>query len=107
MSERIIKIILVENKRKIWISYALFATSTLLVKTYIDGKRYLLDFQEDKMVMKPEDIQEKWQNITDEFKACKYGCGRNLSKNVFDSLLFPITFISNIVPYIVLKFNSK
>ncbi len=45
--------------------------------------------------------------IHDDWTAVKYGSQQNLFQNLWNSIIFPITIASNIIPYIVLLLNKQ
>ena len=76
--------------------FSLF-TSSYIFSTYSDGKENLLLFREGKL---DSSILTDWQ-------AAKLGCKKNVWRNFVESVIFPYTLFSNVMPSIVLKLNPK
>ena len=68
---------------------------------YLDSKQKLIEFREDKIP------QNQKSYITNEWDSVKFGSREKIWQRFFESFLWPLPFISNIIPYIVLKFNTS
>ena len=86
------------------ISSLCYVGGILLFNTYgcyTDSKNFLNKFRNNQL-----NNTEK-ETIKDEWTAVKYGANINFSERFFDSIIFPITTISNLIPSIVLLLNKK
>lgn len=74
--------------------------------TYFDSKIYLLKYREGNLheigvnSKQIDDIRNDWD-------AVKYGATNNALDRLWDSLVWPITSITNIVPAVVLALNPR
>ncbi len=67
--------------------------------TYTDSKKYLEKFREGKIKeFEKNDIKTDWD-------AVKYGAKSRYFERLWDSIVWPITSINNIVPALVLSLN--
>ncbi len=77
--------------------YALFATLGFMFATYNDGREELIKRRSRRDVC----LKEKdWQYVKD-------ACTNNIFTNIFESIVFPFTFASNIMPKIVMWLNPE
>lgn len=95
--------------KMLWMLYGAIGIVNFTVKTYSDGKGLLEEYRRDRLRLPPANMDKKWREdrgIGDEFSACKYGCGMKITCNFLDSVFFPWTFISNIIPFVIMKLNK-
>jgi hypothetical protein len=78
--------------------YAFCVSAGFFLQTYHDGRDSLVADRR-KRTDKKKDYEADW-------KATKEGCKRKPFINFMDSLIFPYTCVSNIMPKIVLYFNQ-
>lgn len=74
--------------------------------TYVDSKIYLQKYREGKLHelgINGRQLDE----IRNDWDAVKYGAKANALNRLWDSLVWPITSITNIVPAIVLVLNPR
>jgi hypothetical protein len=67
-----------------------------LFGTYNDSKIYLDKYRKGELEKK--DLKSDWD-------AVKYGANYNFLERLFESLIWPVTTINNIIPAIVLALN--
>ncbi len=72
--------------------------------TYTDSKIYLDKFREDKLKDLGITDNEKKEIKTD-WDAVKFGANSRCLERLWDSIVWPITGITNLVPAIVLMLN--
>lgn len=71
------------------------------IGTYFDAKQKLIAYREDKL------SENEHFEINDEWTAVKYGANEHFAKRLFDSIIWPVKTITNIIPFIVLQLNPK
>lgn len=74
--------------------------------TYVDSKLYLNKYREGnlhELGVHSRQIDE----IRNDWDAVKYGAKANALNRLWDSLIWPITSITNIVPAVVLVLNPN
>lgn len=67
--------------------------------TYVDSKIYLKKYRTKSL-----NYYES-KNVNNEWDAVKYGASINALNRLWDSLIWPVTCITNIVPAVVLMLN--
>ncbi len=77
--------------------YALCAAFGFMFATYNDGRDELI---------KRRDCRDVYPKIKD-WDGVKYACTSNIFTNLFESIVFPFTFASNIMPKIVIWLNPE
>jgi hypothetical protein len=70
-----------------------------LVGTYVDSKTYLNKYRTNTLSEKEK------KEITDDWSAVKYGANIYWIERLWDSIVWPVKSITNVVPAIVLSFN--
>jgi hypothetical protein len=70
-------------------------------KSWIGAKNKLIEYRENKLT-----YHEK-ENIKSEWCALKYGADEFLAKNFFESIIWPVITIPNIIPFMVLLCNPR
>ena len=87
-----------------WSTY--FYVSSLLIyngaSSYIDGKNALTEYR----TQTPFNFKHVL-TCNNEFEAVKYGSSYNFYNRFLDSVIWPVSITSNIIPYIVLSLNPK
>lgn len=66
---------------------------------YGDAKNELIAYRTDKL--------EKDKDINSEWEAVKCGASKNFPRRFFNSMIWPVTMCSDIVPFIVLRLNPN
>ena len=75
-----------------------------IVGTYLDSKMYLEKYRTRRLV--DLDLStNQIENIKTEWDAVKYGANSRALERLWDSIVWPVTTIKNIVPAIVLMMN--
>lgn len=76
--------------------------------SYSDAKKKLDEFRK-KNYSEYLDVKDKQdaKYLDSQWSAVKYGAYQNFNSNFLYSLIWPLTMISDIVPYLVLKMNKK
>ncbi len=69
--------------------------------SYADAKLYLYNYR-TKTLNKYE-----LDTLNSEWDAVKYGAQLHCYKRFWDSIIWPIKLINNVIPYIVLTLNKK
>jgi hypothetical protein len=70
-------------------------------KSWIGAKNKLIEYRENKLT-----YHEK-ENIKSELYAVKYGAEKFLVKTFFESIIWPVIIIPNIIPFMVLLSNPR
>lgn len=91
-----------------------------IIETYRDSKTFLEIYRNHKKnitdsnniptiyTFNKKHVQSyEFVNILSEWEAVKIGAKYNFWERLGDSIIWPYTGISNIIPYIVLKFNKE
>ncbi len=102
-----IVVIFKELPKPVKLSSALYVTCILgynIYGTYYDSKTCLDKFREGKLGELGIDNYQKKQIKTD-WDAVKYGANYRCLERLWDSIVWPITSITNLVPSIVLMLN--
>lgn len=68
---------------------------------YYNSKQKLLDYRNDNLETYLKD------KIKNEWAAVKYGASENTIERFFNSIIWPINIISDIIPSIVLQLNKS
>lgn len=88
--------------RPIQLSTYVYLGSLLLynaVGAWNDAKNKLIQYRENKL----KEYEKK--NITDEWTAVKYGANENSGERFFNSIIWPVKTITNLIPFMVLQLN--
>lgn len=90
-----------ENKgiSAVGLAYFTGVTTSFISRTYADGKEELMKYRKENSHIKSK------HKYNEELRACKRGCVGNIGCNLWCSIIVPLTFISDIVPYIILRLN--
>ncbi len=100
-------VIFKELPKPVKLSSALYVTCILgynIYGTYSDSKTYLDKFREGKLEdLGISDYQKN--HIKTDWDAVKYGANSRCLERLWDSIVWPITSIKNLVPAIVLMLN--
>lgn len=67
--------------------------------TYIDSTNFLKKYRNGEV--------STYNNIKNDWEAVKYGASENFWSRLVDSIVWPVSLCSNIIPYIVLSMNPK
>lgn len=70
-----------------------------VIGAWYDAKNKLIQYREHKL-----DNYEK-KEIKDEWCAVKYGANYNFTERFFNSIIWPVKTITNIIPFMVLQLN--
>ena len=70
-----------------------------VIGSYKDSKLYLHNYRQKQL--DKHDSKE----ITSDWEAVKYGAKVNFWNRLFDSMIWPVTSLNNIIPIVVLKLN--
>lgn len=73
--------------------------------TYIDSKTYLEKFREGNLTTIDRFNRYDIEMIKNDWDAVKYGANSHCSERLWDSIIWPITLITNIIPATVLALN--
>lgn len=87
--------------------YSLCVSSGFFIQTYYDGRDNLISDRKkraDKFSTNP--TQVKKNDYEADWKATKEGCKSRPFLNFIDSLIFPYSWATNLIPKIVLYFNQ-
>jgi hypothetical protein len=76
-----------------------------IVGTYVDSKIYLAKYRSNKLV-ELNLSKNEMQSIKNDWDAVKYGANAHALERLWDSIVWPITTVKNIVPAIVLIMNT-
>lgn len=82
--------------------YTIYVGSLLLYNgfgAWFDAKNKLIQYREDKLNKYERD------EIKDQWSAVKYGANENSNDRFFESVIWPVKAITNIIPFIVLQLN--
>jgi hypothetical protein len=91
--------------KKIFIGcYLGVAGGRFMMETYDDGKKELIKHRD--LLNNPPKYSSGLLH-QNEWEAVKYGCSNNMGDNFFESLVFPWTIASNLMPGVVLWFNPE
>lgn len=91
--------------KKIFIGcYLGVAGGRFMMETYDDGKKELIKHRD--LLNNPPKYSSGLRHLN-EWEAVKYGCSNNMWDNFFESLVFPWTIASNLIPGVVLWFNPE
>ncbi len=71
-----------------------------VIGTYDDAKSYLYKYRSGELLNEKNIINSEWD-------AVKYGAQYNTFKRLYDSIIWPISIIENIIPTIVLALNPS
>lgn len=82
--------------------YSLCVSAGFFTQTYYDGRDNLI-IDRKKRTDKKADYEADYEA---DWKATKEGCKRKPFINFMDSLVFPYSWATNIIPKIVLYFNQ-
>jgi hypothetical protein len=88
--------------RPIQLSTYVYFGSLLLyngIGAWYDAKNKLIQYRENKL-----NEYEK-NEIKDEWSAVKYGSNSNFSERFFNSIIWPVKTITNLIPFMVLQLN--
>lgn len=88
--------------RRMGMIYLAGALCFNLLGSYVDAKEYLLNFRTGNMSHFPKNPT----TIHNEWEAVKYGASVNMYPRLFDSMVFPFTAASYVVPSLVLYMNA-
>lgn len=80
------------------IIYFSFLLGYNIVGTYQDSKKYLENYRQGKLKTKSDLIKS-------DLDAVVYGANINRGERLWNSIIWPITVIKNIIPSIVLALN--
>lgn len=78
--------------------YLLAVFLSFVSKIYMSGRNALIRFRRG--------ITPNTQ-ITSELEACRHGCSDRITENFFDSFIFPVSWLSDIMPIFILKTNPR
>jgi hypothetical protein len=79
------------------ITYTVCTMFGFMLSTYNDGKEELVKRRNDRNAY----------NKKDDWISVKKACKQHVFKNFVDSIIFPFTIVSNIMPKIVLWLNPE
>lgn len=88
--------------RPIQLSTYVYVGSLLLynaVGAWYDAKNKLIQYRKNNLTP-----YEK-NNIKDEWSAVKYGANENSAERFFNSIIWPVKTITNLIPFMVLQLN--
>lgn len=88
--------------RPIQLSTYVYIGSLLLyncIGAWVDAKNKLIQYRENKLT------QYEKKEIKDEWTAVKYGANENSVERFFNSVIWPVKTITNLIPFIVLQLN--
>jgi len=80
--------------------YVFGGSVNMFYNTYNNGKIALLEYRKN-----PSSIKFNGLTVTSEWAAVSFGCKRHSFENFLNSLIWPQTIFSNIMPTIVLALN--
>jgi hypothetical protein len=118
------------NKKRFLYVYAGLASVCYIGKTYNDGKQELLKYRKSLLALpitnlsnkdntyndskqellklpSASSITNKDNTYNDEWNAVRTGCTKNSWDNFWDSLIFPVKAIDNLVPSFVMMLNEE
>ena len=81
--------------------YMMMLLICFISSTYMDGKSALLKFKattRDNHLSPDEYLNLEWIAVRD-------GCNLNWKNNLWEAMVLPVTFIKNIIPWVVIYFN--
>lgn len=88
--------------RPIQLSTYIYLGSLLLyngIGTWYDAKNKLIQYRE-------HELNEYEKNeIKDDLSAVKYGANSNFSERFFNSIIWPVKTITNLIPFVVLQLH--
>ena len=78
-----------------WSIYSVLAIGDFWLSTYRDGKNEMISNRQDK------------KSSLSDLEAAKYGSKKNMISNFLKSTIFPVYFLSNFIPSLIVLFNAK
>lgn len=82
--------------------YAASVVTNFMFSTYSDGKTELLKWRKNHST-----TTNKQEKYLQEWSAVKKGCQEHWFGNLWDSLFFPCTLATNVVPLVIINLNKE
>lgn len=91
-------------------AYILGAVTTNIAITYNNGKTTLAEYRQELASLNRKQNSTVWIDNHDcrsEWDAVYYGCKKNGGSKLYESITWPTTLISHIMPHAILSLNKK
>jgi hypothetical protein len=75
--------------------------------TYVDARNALKEYRQDAEKFNTNKGLSGYYMVKNDWDAVKFGAYSNSFERLWDSIVCPITSITNVIPAIVLYFNPK